>query len=61
MKEFLLSIQQQSALTQFHDAFNLTSSASTTALMDFSGLCRLELKVNYLKNKFIRKKNTDFS
>jgi hypothetical protein len=52
VKEFLLSIQQQSALTQFSDASNLSSSATATPLIDFSGLCRLELKVkNYFSSK----------
>ncbi|CAF3653656.1 unnamed protein product [Adineta steineri] len=47
VKEFLLSVQQQSALTHFSDALNMSSSSITTttpSLMDFSGLCRLELK-----------------
>jgi hypothetical protein len=48
VKEFLLSIQQQSALTQFSDAFTSSSSATATSLIDFSGLCRLELKVKKL-------------
>ncbi len=46
VKEFLLSIQQQSALTHFNDTLNLSSSTTINSLMDFSGLCRLELKVN---------------
>ena len=43
VKQFLLSVQQQSALTHFNEAFNL-STVTTTSLLDFSGLCRLELK-----------------
>jgi hypothetical protein len=51
VKEFLLSIQQQSALTNFNDSFG--SLTTTTPLIDFSGLCRLELKVNiyYIRNE----------
>ncbi|CAF1247122.1 unnamed protein product [Rotaria sordida] len=47
VREFLLSIQQQSALTSFNDAFNLSSSTTTTTTTsstNFLGLCRLELK-----------------
>ncbi|CAF3894964.1 unnamed protein product [Rotaria sordida] len=46
VREFLLSIQQQSALTSFNDAFNLSSSTTTTTTSstNFLGLCRLELK-----------------
>ncbi|CAF0866619.1 unnamed protein product [Rotaria sp. Silwood1] len=51
VREFLLSVQQQSALASFNDAFNLSSSTTTTtttttttSLTSFFGLCRLELK-----------------
>ena len=56
VQEFLRSIQHQTKLTHFNDA---ASFASTTAsLIEFSGLCRLELKVTkwkYLKNFFFHK------
>ena len=42
VEEFLKSVQHQTKLTRFNDA---ASFASTTAsLIEFSGLCRLELK-----------------
>lgn len=58
VQEFLRSIQHQTKLTHFNDT---ASFASTTAsLIDFSGLCRLELKVtrwhysrNFLRNSFL--------
>ncbi|CAF4146709.1 unnamed protein product [Rotaria socialis] len=43
VREFLLSLEQQSAFTNANDIFNLSSTA-TAPLMNFSGLCRLELK-----------------
>jgi hypothetical protein len=44
VNEFFLSIQYQTALTHFNDT---ASVASTTAsIIEFSGLCRLEIKVN---------------
>ncbi|CAF2510212.1 unnamed protein product [Rotaria sp. Silwood2] len=46
VREFLLSVQQQSALASFNDAFNLSST--TNSLTNFFGLCRLELKVKIL-------------
>ena len=46
VKEFLLSIQQQSTLTSFQDVFNLSSTA--TSPVTFLGLCRLELKVKFI-------------
>ncbi|CAF0913854.1 unnamed protein product [Adineta ricciae] len=44
VKEFLLSIQHQSILSHFNEISNLSSSVTMASLMDFSGLCRLELK-----------------
>lgn len=46
VKEFLLSVQQQSALTRFNDAF--ASTTTLASLIDFSGLCRLDLKVTFI-------------
>lgn len=51
VEEFLKSLEHQTKLTHFNDT---SSFASTTAsLIEFSGLCRLELKVtNALKKIF---------
>ncbi|CAF1637777.1 unnamed protein product [Rotaria magnacalcarata] len=43
VREFLLSLEQQSTFTNANDTLNLSSTA-TAPLMNFSGLCRLELK-----------------
>ncbi len=59
MNEFLLSIQHQTKLTHFNDAGSISSI--NASLIDFSGLCRLELKVSmsellvlFNKNLYIR-------
>ncbi len=48
VNEFLLSIQYQTKLIYINDTANI--STTTASLIDFSGLCRLELKV---KNCFL--------
>lgn len=45
VKEFLLTLQQQTTLKQLTDALASTIPTTAAALVDFSGLCRLELKV----------------
>lgn len=45
MKEFLLSIQHQSALTHLNENLNMSSSSPSNSILDFSGICRLDLKV----------------
>ena len=60
VKEFLLTVQQQLALAKFKGTLGSTSTTGTSSVMDFSGLCRLELKVRVTSDLF-RRLSTAFS